>query len=92
MVFSADESSNKVVVCAGVPEIGGRVLPVRDWLTGAMQPIKEGVVGEKVALLKARSVALGNLKFNLFRLPHLTSRVVTSSSVGACSALFRPGT
>ncbi|KAK1317059.1 Alanine--tRNA ligase [Acorus calamus] len=40
MVFSADESSNKVVVCAGVPEKGGRVLPVRDWLTGAMQPIK----------------------------------------------------
>ncbi|KAK1267798.1 Alanine--tRNA ligase [Acorus gramineus] len=63
MVFSADESSNKVVVCAGVPEKGGRILPVRDWLTGAMQPIKGRGGGGKGGI--AQGQVCGSLKFEL---------------------------
>lgn len=42
MVFSTDETTNKAVVCAGVPEKGGKskVLEVTDWLTAALEPLK----------------------------------------------------
>ncbi|KAI4384132.1 hypothetical protein MLD38_009897 [Melastoma candidum] len=42
MVFSKDESTNKVMVCAGVPEKGGKVkeLEVSAWLGEALGPVK----------------------------------------------------
>ena len=42
MVFSTDETTNKVVVCAGVPPEGsrGEPLEVSEWLTIALQPLK----------------------------------------------------
>ncbi|PON41707.1 Alanine-tRNA ligase, class IIc [Parasponia andersonii] len=40
MVFSTDETTNKAVVCAGVPENGvERQLDVTDWLTAALEPL-----------------------------------------------------
>ncbi|KAJ6682416.1 ALANYL-TRNA SYNTHETASE [Salix koriyanagi] len=42
MVFSTDETTNKVVVCAGVPEKldKGKGLEVSEWLTTALGPLK----------------------------------------------------
>ena len=42
MVFSTDETTNKAVVCAGVPEMGdkGKHLEVSEWLTAALGPLK----------------------------------------------------
>ena len=42
MVFSTDETTNKAVVCAGVPEKGdkSKLLEVTDWLTTALEPLK----------------------------------------------------
>ncbi|XP_030526755.1 alanine--tRNA ligase [Rhodamnia argentea] len=42
MVFSRDETTNKVVVCAGVPEKGGNAkqLEVSQWLEEALGPLK----------------------------------------------------
>ncbi|KAK7362565.1 hypothetical protein VNO77_04681 [Canavalia gladiata] len=41
MVFSTDESTNKAVVCAGVPEKGDKgKLDVSDWLSNALGPLK----------------------------------------------------
>uniref|UniRef100_A0A2P2L2W2 Alanine--tRNA ligase n=1 Tax=Rhizophora mucronata TaxID=61149 RepID=A0A2P2L2W2_RHIMU len=42
MVFSADEATNKVVVCAGLPEkvAKGNQLEVSEWLTAALGPLK----------------------------------------------------
>ncbi|XP_030960148.1 alanine--tRNA ligase [Quercus lobata] len=42
MVFSTDETTNKAVVCAGVPEKGDRNkhLEVSEWLTEALEPLK----------------------------------------------------
>lgn len=41
MVFSTDESTNKAVVCAGVPEKGDKgKLDVSEWLTNALGPLK----------------------------------------------------
>lgn len=41
MVFSRDETTNKVVVCAGVPEKGGNAkqLEVSQWLEEALGPL-----------------------------------------------------
>ncbi|XP_024193988.1 alanine--tRNA ligase [Rosa chinensis] len=40
MVFSMDETTNKAVVCAGVPGDKGKQLEVSEWLTAAMGPLK----------------------------------------------------
>ncbi|KAJ7942686.1 Alanine--tRNA ligase [Quillaja saponaria] len=42
MVFSIDETENKAVVCAGVPENGdkGKHLEVSEWLSAALGPLK----------------------------------------------------
>ncbi|KAM6571128.1 hypothetical protein CsatA_015208 [Cannabis sativa] len=42
MVFSTDETTNKAVVCAGVPEKGdkSKLLEVTDWLAAALEPLK----------------------------------------------------
>lgn len=42
MVFSTDETTNKAVVCAGVPEKSdqSKQLEVSEWLTAALQPLK----------------------------------------------------
>ncbi|KAL5552999.1 hypothetical protein UlMin_040400 [Ulmus minor] len=42
MVFSTDETTNKAVICAGVPEKGSKShqLEVSEWLTAALEPIK----------------------------------------------------
>ncbi|XP_050203475.1 alanine--tRNA ligase-like [Mercurialis annua] len=42
MVFSIDETTNKVAVCAGVPEKGdkSKQLEVSEWLTAALEPLK----------------------------------------------------
>ncbi|WCJ40033.1 Alanine--tRNA ligase [Euphorbia peplus] len=41
MVFSMDETTNKVVVCAGVPEKSNKIkeLEVSEWLTAALEPL-----------------------------------------------------
>jgi alanyl-tRNA synthetase len=41
MVFSTDETTNKAVVCAGVPEKGDKgKLDVSEWLSNALGPLK----------------------------------------------------
>jgi alanyl-tRNA synthetase len=42
MVFSTDETTNKVVACAGVPQKSdkAKLLEVSEWLTAALGPIK----------------------------------------------------
>ncbi|KAL9296296.1 hypothetical protein ACSQ67_022192 [Phaseolus vulgaris] len=41
MVFSTDESTNKAVICAGVPEKGDKgKLDVSEWLSNALGPLK----------------------------------------------------
>lgn len=42
MVFSTDETTNKVVVCAGVPEKldKDKQFEVSEWLTAALGPLK----------------------------------------------------
>lgn len=42
MVFSTDETTNKAVVCAGVPENSDKAkqLEVSEWLTAAIEPLK----------------------------------------------------
>lgn len=42
MVFSSDETTNKAIVCAGVPEKGNssKQLEVSEWLTAALGPVK----------------------------------------------------
>ncbi|EXC33093.1 Alanine--tRNA ligase [Morus notabilis] len=42
MVFSTDVTTNKAVVCAGVPEKGdkSKLLDVTAWLTAALEPLK----------------------------------------------------
>lgn len=42
MVFSADETTNKAVVYAGVPQNGDKAkqLEVSEWLTAALGPLK----------------------------------------------------
>ena len=41
MVFSTDQSKNKAVVCAGVPEKGDKgKLDVSEWLSNALGPLK----------------------------------------------------
>ncbi|XP_031279372.1 alanine--tRNA ligase [Pistacia vera] len=42
MVFSTDETTNKAVVCAGVPEKSDKAkqLEVSEWLTAALEPLK----------------------------------------------------
>ncbi|KAL5748565.1 hypothetical protein ACOSQ2_025862 [Xanthoceras sorbifolium] len=42
MVFSTDETTNKAVVCAGVPEKSdkSKQLEVSEWLTAALEPLK----------------------------------------------------
>ncbi|KAL3024573.1 hypothetical protein AAZX31_04G130900 [Glycine max] len=41
MVFSTNESTNKVVVCVGVLEKGGKgKLDMADWLNNALGPLK----------------------------------------------------
>ncbi|KAM2655228.1 hypothetical protein EV1_010900 [Malus domestica] len=39
MVFSTDETTNKALVCAGVPGDKGTQLEVSEWLTAAMGPL-----------------------------------------------------
>lgn len=41
MVFSTDKSTNKAVICAGVPEKGDKgKLDVSEWLSNALEPLK----------------------------------------------------
>jgi alanyl-tRNA synthetase len=41
MVFSTDETTNKAVVCAGVPDKGDKgKLDVSEWLSNALGPLK----------------------------------------------------
>ncbi|PQQ02185.1 alanine--tRNA ligase [Prunus yedoensis var. nudiflora] len=40
MVFSTDETTNKAVVCAGVPGDKGNQLEVSEWLTASLGPLK----------------------------------------------------
>ncbi|KAI7995119.1 Alanine--tRNA ligase [Camellia lanceoleosa] len=43
MVFSTDETTNKALVCAGVPEKGDKCkqLKVLEWLVAALKPLNE---------------------------------------------------
>ncbi|CAI9755291.1 unnamed protein product [Fraxinus pennsylvanica] len=56
MVFSKDESVNKALVCAGVPEQGGKYseLNVKDWLKQALDPIKGKGGGGKGGLAQGQ--------------------------------------
>lgn len=42
MVFSTDATTNKAVVCAGLPDKSGKCkqLEVSEWLTAALEPLK----------------------------------------------------
>ena len=69
MVFSTDETSNKAVVCAGVPEKGdrGKHLEVSEWLTAALEPLK-GRCGKGKAGLASGQVS----DFHLFYFNEIT--------------------
>ncbi|KAL2545633.1 Alanine--tRNA ligase [Forsythia ovata] len=56
MVFSKDENVNKALVCAGVPDQGGkyRQLNVKDWLKEALDPIKGKGGGGKGGLAQGQ--------------------------------------
>lgn len=56
MVFSKDENVNKALVCAGVPEQGGKYseLNVKDWLKQALDPIKGKGGGGKGGLAQGQ--------------------------------------
>ncbi|CAA2961208.1 alanine--tRNA ligase [Olea europaea subsp. europaea] len=56
MVFSEDENVNKALVCAGVPEQGGKYsqLNVKDWLKQALDPIKGKGGGGKGGLAQGQ--------------------------------------
>lgn len=55
MVFSADETLNKAVVCAGVPNSESmKGLPVLEWLTSAMGPLKGRGGGGKYGIAQGQ--------------------------------------
>lgn len=77
MVFSVDETTNKVAVCAGVPEKSdkSKKLEVSEWLTAALKPLNgrcgkgkgglaTGQVSSDVVLKGLKSIYL--FKFDIF--------------------------
>lgn len=69
MVFSTDESTNKAVVCAGVPEKGDKgKLDVSEWLTNALGPLKgrcgKGKGGLATGQVSIYPLTLISLRFN----------------------------
>lgn len=56
MVFSMDETVNKVLVCAGVPEKGDKCkqLKVLEWLVAALKPLKGKGGGGKGGLAQGQ--------------------------------------
>ncbi|CAK9163128.1 unnamed protein product [Ilex paraguariensis] len=56
MVFSTDETANKALVCAGVPEKGDKKkqLKVLEWLTEALKPLKGKGGGGKGGLAQGQ--------------------------------------
>ena len=65
MVFSIDETTNKAVVYAGVPEKSeqSKLLEVSEWLTNALGPLK-GRCGRGKGGLATGQVGTWWLKFN----------------------------
>ena len=68
MVFSTDETTNKAVVCAGVPDKSDKFkqLDVTEWLTTALGPLKgrcgkgkSGLASGQVCVCVWRSCANG---------------------------------
>ncbi|KAF5933396.1 hypothetical protein HYC85_029567 [Camellia sinensis] len=56
MVFSTDETANKALVCAGVPEKGDKCkqLKMLEWLVAALKPLKEKGGGGKCGLAQGQ--------------------------------------
>lgn len=56
MVFSTDETANKTLVCAGVPEKGekSKQLKVLEWLKEALKPLKGKGGGGKGGLAQGQ--------------------------------------
>ena len=88
MVFSADETTNKALVCAGVPGDKGTQLEVSEWLTAAMGPLngrcgkgKGGLASGQVSVHRLMSQPLSpifplakNLKMVYDCAKHITFR------------------
>lgn len=66
MVFSTDESTNKAVVCAGVPEKSDwfKPLDVTEWLTTALGPLKGRCGKGKGGLASGQVRVLFSLVYN----------------------------
>ncbi|KAK3025536.1 hypothetical protein RJ639_041014, partial [Escallonia herrerae] len=64
MVFSKDETANKTLVCAGVPEKGdkSKQLKVLDWLKAALEPLKGKGGGGKGGLAQGQGTDISHLE------------------------------
>ncbi|GFS45775.1 alanyl-tRNA synthetase [Actinidia rufa] len=64
MVFSMDETANKVLVCAGVPEKGDKCkqLKVLEWLVAALKPLKGKGGGGKGGLAQGQGTDMSHLE------------------------------
>ena len=64
MVFSMDETVNKVLVCAGVPETGDKCkqLKVLEWLVAALKPLKGKGGGGKGGLAQGQGTDMSHVE------------------------------
>ena len=64
MVFSMDETVNKVLVCAGVPEKGDKCkqLKVLEWLVAALKPLKGKGGGGKGGLAQGQGTDMSHVE------------------------------
>ncbi|KAG5617498.1 hypothetical protein H5410_017322 [Solanum commersonii] len=63
LVFSKDETANKVLVCAGVPEKGDKCqqLNVKDWLNAALKPLGGKGGGGKGGLAQGQATDISKV-------------------------------
>jgi hypothetical protein len=97
MVFSTDESTNKAVVCAGVPEKGDKgKLDVSEWLSNALGPLKGrcgkgkgGLATGQVSILPISYImSLGNETSNNLSISYIMSFKVMNCCKKICTVLI----
>jgi hypothetical protein len=81
MVFSTDQSKNKAVVCAGVPEKGDKSeIDVSVWLSKALEPLKgrcgKGKGGVATGQVSNYSTTLIFTYIILFKVMHICKKYI----------------